>query len=133
MPPYYTFLHYSRYGRGVVLNPYIDSPKYDTCDYTGVPYLDAIPVMNDDGMITVFAVNRSLKEELPMTVELRGFKDQYSVEEVIALSHPDPKATNTEDSPKNVTPHASSAVISDGLLSMTLEPLSWNVLRLKPC
>ena len=68
-----------------------------------------------------------------LTVELRGFKDQYSVEEVIVLSHTDPKATNTENNPNHVKPHASSAAIKDGLLCMRLEPLSWNVLRLKPC
>jgi len=97
-----------------------------------VPYLDAIPVLNDDGYITVFAVNRSMDETLPLAVELRGFKDSYTVEEVIVLSHPDPKATNTEDNPNNVRPHVGSAAYEDGLLRADLAPLSWNVLRLKP-
>lgn len=132
LPPYYAFLHYSKYGRGTVLNPRIDSPKYDSADYTDVPYLDAIPVLNDDGYITVFAVNRSMDEILPLAVELRGFKDSYAVEEVIVLSHPYPKATNTEDNPNNVRPHVGSAAYEDGLLRADLAPLSWNVLRLKP-
>lgn len=115
-----------------MLNPRIDSPKYDSTDYTDVPYLDAIPVLNDDGRITVFAVNRSLDETLPLAVELRGFKDSYVVEDVIVLSHPDPKATNTEDNPDNVQPHAGCAAFEEGLLRANLAPLSWNVLRLMP-
>ena len=133
LPPYYTFLHYSKYGRGIVLNPHIDSPMYDSSEYKGVPYLDSIPVLNDDGTLTIFALNRSLKEELPLTVELRGFTEQYDVEEVIVLSHPDPKATNTEDNPNHVQPHASSAIMKDHLLCARLEPLSWNVIRLRSC
>jgi alpha-N-arabinofuranosidase len=89
-------------------------------------------VLNDDGHITVFAVNRSLGETLPLSVALRGFKDSYTVEAVITLSHPDPKATNTEDNPDNVRPHAGCAAFEDGLLRADLAPLSWNVLRLKP-
>lgn len=79
LPPYYTFLHYSQYGRGIVLNPRIDSPVYDSSEYTDVPYLDSVPVLNDDGTLTIFAINRSLEEGLPLTVELRGFTDQYDV------------------------------------------------------
>lgn len=131
LPPYYTFLHFSKYGRGTVLNPRIDSPKYDSTDYTDVPFLDAIPVLNDDGSITVFAVNRSLDETLPLEVELRGFGNDFAIEEVIILSNPDPKATNTEDNPDNVRPHAGSAAYEDGRLRADLAPLSWNVLRLK--
>lgn len=131
LPPYYAFLHYSKYGRGTVLSARIDSPKYDSRDYTDVPYLDAVPVLNDDGHITVFAVNRSLNEALPLEVTLRGFDGAFAVEEAIVLSHPDPKATNTEDAPDNVRPDAGSAVFEDGLLRAELAPLSWNVLRLK--
>ena len=73
-------------------------------DYTDVPNLDAIPVLNDNGCVTVFAINRSPDEPLPLSVALSGFKDSYAVEEVIDLSHPDPKATNTEDNPDIVRP-----------------------------
>ena len=132
LPPYYTFLHFCRYGRGIVLDPRIDSPKYDSSEYTDVPYLDAIPVLNDDGSLTVFAVNRSLEETLTLQVELRGFGDTYDVEETIVLSHPDPKATNTEDKPDHVRPRAGAASLEDGLLCARLEPLSWNVLRFRP-
>ena len=81
LPPYCAFLHFSRYGRGTVLIPRISSPKYDTRDYTDVPYLDAVPVINDDGTLTVFAVNRSLTESMPLRIELRGFEGIYVPDE----------------------------------------------------
>ena len=130
LPPYYAFLHYSRYGRGTVLIPRIDAPMYDTRDYTDVPYLDAVPVLNDDGTLTVFAVNRSLKDSLPLRIELRGFEGNYVPGECITMSHPDPKATNTEGNPENVIPRAGTADVEDGMLCADLVPLSWNVIRL---
>lgn len=131
LPPYYAFLHYSLYGRGTVLIPRIHSPKYDSRDYTDVPYLDAVPVLNDDETITVFAVNRSLNETLPLRIELRGFDGCYIPDECITLSHPDSKATNTEENPNLVQPCPGSAAIEDGLLCTNLAPLSWNVIRMK--
>ncbi len=132
LPPYYTYLLYTRYGRGTVLNPKVDSPRYDSAEYTDVPYLDAVPVLCDDGSITVFAANRSLTEELPLEVELRGFETGYSVEEHIVLSHADPKATNTEECPNNVAPRADgNATFQDGKLRANLTRLSWNVIRLQ--
>jgi alpha-N-arabinofuranosidase len=131
LPPYYAFLHYSRYGRGTVLIPKIDSPLYDSTDYSDVPFLDAVPVLNDDGHLTVFAVNRSLTETLPLRAELRGFDGCWAPDECITLSHTDPKATNTEDLPLNVQPRRGTACMEGGMLCADLAPLSWNVIRLK--
>ena len=131
LPPYYSFLHFSRYGRGEVLIPRIDSPVYDSRDYSAVPFLDAVPVLNDDGCITVFAVNRSLNETLPFRMELRGFGDSYVPDECFTMSHPDPKATNTEEHPLNVQPRKGAAGMEDGIICADFEPLSWNVIRLK--
>ncbi|MBR2526957.1 MAG: hypothetical protein IKE58_00565 [Blautia sp.] len=55
------------------------------------------------------------------------------MKEAVILSHPDPKATNTEDEPDHVRPYAGEASLEDGLLCARLKPLSWNVLRFKPC
>ena len=114
-----------------MLIPRVDSPGYDTRDYTDVPYLDAVPVMNDDEMITVFAVNRSLTETLPLRIELRGFEGAYAPLECVTMSHPDPKATNTEENPENVRPRKGAADTEDGIICAGLEPLSWNVIRLR--
>ena len=129
LPPYYTFLLYSRYGRGLVLRPQIDSPKYDSTDYSDVPYLEAVPVINEDGTVTIFAVNRSLQEALPLEVCFRGFENAVEVQQCIVLDHADAKATNTEDDPDNVKPHEGSAGFEDGNLHVRLSPLSFTVIR----
>lgn len=36
LPPYYAFLHFSKYGRGTVLDARIDSPVYDSTNYSDV-------------------------------------------------------------------------------------------------
>lgn len=47
------------------------------------------------------------------------------------MSHPDPKATNTEGNPDNVRPRTGVADVEDGILCADLDPLSWNVIRLR--
>lgn len=69
---FYPFMHTSLFGRGTALVPLIQSPKYDTKQITDVPYLEAIAVHNEEqGEVTVFAVNRHLEESLPLEVDLR--------------------------------------------------------------
>ncbi len=64
-------MHASNYGRGVVLQPIISTDTYDTKDFSAVPYLDAIPVFNDEkDEITVFAVNRA-QSKMDLECELR--------------------------------------------------------------
>ena len=86
---FYPFLHASRFGRGIVLNAAIDSPRYDTRDFSGVPALEATAVMDEtSGGITIFAVNRSPREQLELSVDLRGF-GRLAVEEHLVLDHAD--------------------------------------------
>ncbi len=131
LPPYYTFLLYSKYGRGTSLMTSIDSPKYDCADFTDVPYLDASGVLSDDGDITIFAINRSLDEAMPLEIDLRGF-DSYIVDKHIVLESGNPKDTNTEECPDRVVPHNNGNSKIDGSkVTATLPKFSWNVIRLK--
>src|SRR5699024_4446116 len=55
---FYPYYYTSVYGRGVALNPIINSPKYDSKDFTDVPYLDSSVVFNKDKEeLVVFALN----------------------------------------------------------------------------
>jgi alpha-N-arabinofuranosidase len=127
---FYPFMHASNYGRGVVLQPIISTDTYDTKDFSAVPYLDAIPVFNDEkDEITVFAVNRA-QSKMDLECELRGFEG-YSVLEHIVLENSDLKAVNTETNPFNVKPHSGGGARIEGdRVSAELSPLSWNVIRL---
>ena len=130
LPPYYTFLHFSKYARGTALQPKVDSPKYDSQQFTDVPYVDAIATMDMDENITVFAINRNLEDSMILETEMRGFEN-YNVAEHIILEGADPKDTNTKDNPNKVMPHSSgNAAIEDGKVQATLPKLSWNVIRL---
>ena len=83
---FHPFAHFSRLGRGRVLRTQIDSPSYAARynDPSGsldeffalpaVPYLKLAAVHDDKtGMLTLFALNRSLTEELPLRLTAAGF------------------------------------------------------------
>lgn len=128
---YYPFRHLALYGRGVTLDTRTTSPTYVSRRFGEVPMLLAV-VTHDEGRgeATVFALNRSADQALPLEVDLRGMGG-YRVLEHIVLEHPDRKARNTLEAPGAVVPHAGGdAADAGGRLTATLAPLSWNVVRL---
>ncbi|MEV4998216.1 alpha-N-arabinofuranosidase [Streptomyces niveus] len=127
---YFPFQQASRYGRGRVLQVAPDSPTYATRKYGETDLLHATAVRGDDGSVTVFAVNRSTSEPLPLDVSLRG-TGMREVVEHSALHDADPDARNTLTDPERVAPRAQlGTVLSGGRLRTTLAPLSWNMIRL---
>ncbi|MFD7508506.1 alpha-N-arabinofuranosidase [Streptomyces sp. NPDC059853] len=128
---FFPFAAASRYGRGTVLDVRPDSPTYDTRQFGTVDLLHTTAVKNDEtGEVTIFAVNRSQTEALPLEAVLHGL-DLTRVVEHSVLSDADPEARNTLDDPERVTPHAGTGTaLNGGTLTATLEPLSWNVIRL---
>jgi len=131
---FYPFLHASKYGRGIALNPIVVSPRYDSKDYTDVPYIETVAVMNEEAEeLTVFAVNRSLEDSVAVSCFLRGFED-YSVTEHIVLESENLKAANTLDNPDAVVPHTrqgSCVSLGKGEYMIELHKASWNVIRFK--
>ena len=129
---FYPFMHASTLGRGKVLNTVVLSPTYECRITDRAPYLDAVVTENEeDGSLTVFAVNKSLDESMEMVCDMRQFSD-YRVISHIVLEHDDMKAVNTEDDPYNVVPHEGGVSSNDkGDFRAVLNPHSWNVIRLK--
>jgi alpha-N-arabinofuranosidase len=129
---FYPFLHASRFGRGVVLATAVDSPRYDCRDFTGVPFLETVAVHEKErGELTIFAVNRSPKDPLELSGELRGFPPCTVVEHLV-MDHADRKAVNTVGSEKVKPRTGSGARIDGNRLEARLPALSWNVIRLRP-
>jgi alpha-N-arabinofuranosidase len=128
---FYPFLHASLFGRGEVLETFIHSPVYENATHGEVPYLESIATFNREaGEVTLFAVNRNVREELVVEGKLAGF-DGCKVREHIVFAHADPKAANTKENPTNVTPHRiSTTSVDKGVLRAVLPRLSWNVIRL---
>ncbi|MGN7455733.1 arabinosylfuranosidase ArfA [Paenibacillus pasadenensis] len=130
---YYPYMHASVFGRGTVLVPLVKSPKYDSKDFTDVPYLESVAVYNEQlGEVTVFAVNRHLDEELPFEIDLRSFEQSRVIEHIV-LESDDLKAVNTAKEPNRVKPHVggNAAQTDAGKIEATLPKASWNVIRVK--
>ncbi|PZE20079.1 alpha-N-arabinofuranosidase [Paenibacillus xerothermodurans] len=128
---FYPYMHASAYGRGVALNPIISSPKYDSKDFTDVPYLESTAVYNEAAdELTIFAVNRDLEDSLYLECDIRNF-DGYRVVEHIVLENGDVKARNTAGNQASVAPHNNgNAEVKDGFVQSMLPKFSWNVIRL---
>ena len=128
---YWPLLHASKYGRGTALRPVVESPTYDCSDYTDVPLLDATAVLEDDGSVTLFAVNRDMKDTIELTCDLRAFGKLQPAEHIL-LHHDDVKAINTEETPDNVSPRMGQHGRMDaGHFAISIPALSWNVIRLR--
>ena len=129
---YWPFLHASRYGRGTALRALVKSPVYGCDDYSEVPLIDAAASMDDEGNVTVFAVNRDMAEDFELDIDLRAFGD-LKMEEHILLHHSNVKAVNTEENPFNVVPVSGpGGVIEKGRAKISVPALSWNVIRFAP-
>jgi alpha-N-arabinofuranosidase len=128
---FYPYLHTSRYGRGVALDLQIAAPHYANPEFDSVPVLAAMATLDEEeGAMTLFAVNRSQGDALLIEGDLRALTG-YEVIEHLVLEHENPQATNTLEQPHAVVPHArGDAELRDGRLTALLPRLSWNVIRL---
>jgi alpha-N-arabinofuranosidase len=141
---FWPFAHFSNFGRGRVLRAQIDAPTYAATYYDPrgaqdlyfplpqVPYLKLAAVHDEQARtLTLFALNRSLTDEMPMRVTAEGFSN-LEVERGLQLCDPDLKAANTRTQPDRVKPAALTRVRVQGTdLRATLMPASWNVIRVK--
>ncbi|SDW20882.1 alpha-N-arabinofuranosidase [Marinococcus luteus] len=128
---YYPYYYLSVYGRGKALQPIIHSDKYDSREFTDVPYLDSAVVLNEErNELVLFMTNRHLEETLSISYDLRSFEQAEVVEHVV-LEHDDPKAVNTKDK-EEVAPHSGgNAVLEEKQLQAELPRMSWNMVRLR--
>ncbi|WP_419998617.1 alpha-N-arabinofuranosidase [Streptomyces boninensis] len=129
---FFPFAQAARHGRGEVLDVRVDSPTYTTAKYGEVPLLHATAVRDpESGGVSVFAVNRSQTEALPLQIALDAGLGLTRIEEHSVLADADPDAANTLADPERVAPHpGEGAALTAGGLAATLEPLSWTMIRL---
>jgi len=141
---FHPFAHFSKLGRGRVLRARIESPTYAasyfdprgakdlTFALPQVPYLKLAAVHDDRaGTLTLFALNRNLKEAMPLQLRAEGFAG-LSLETALQLHDADLTAVNSRDAPERVKPAPLAGVKVQGdSLAATLQPASWNVVRLR--
>ena len=140
---FHPFAHFSRLGRGRVLRAEIDSPTYaaryndphgpidEHFAIPAAPYLKLSAVHDDKaGTLTLFALNRSLDEALPLRLDAGGF-GKLGVKQALQLCDSDLKAVNSRDNPDRIAPKPLAAVRTNGQsVEASLPPASWNVIQL---
>lgn len=127
---FYPFMHASKYGRGVALQPVLSSPTHATTEHGDVTDIEAVAVYNEEKEeVTIFAVNRNLNEDVVLTTDVRSFEG-YKVVEHIVLESEDLKVENAFGK-ENVRPEVTNQTTMDnGELTSMLHKASWNVIRL---
>ena len=123
---FYPFLYASNYGRGEALKPVVQCDSYTVPRIkTPIPYLETSVIHNAEKReLVVFAVNRSLEEEIELTLTPEGFEGCTLVEQVELYSD-DLKAVN-DATTQRVEPHT-VPLSPDG--SICLKKHSWSMLR----
>ncbi|PPQ13838.1 hypothetical protein CV770_40305 [Bradyrhizobium sp. AC87j1] len=91
-----------------------------------MPYLKIAAVAEQGGGLSLFLLNRDLKQEMEVSVEARSFVP-LTVHERLDLRHDDLMVANTENAPGQ---GQAGALAKRGLCPRevaTLKPASWNV------
>ena len=127
---YWPLMQAAHFGHGTVLAANTDVPTYDIEGRKGVPYLESIAIHNEDaGEIVILAVNRSADEKIELSLDLQGFELGDVIECKEMYGH-DIKLANTKDNGQPVAPTDAAPPAVDGSgLTATLQPLSWNMMR----
>ena len=129
---FYPFALTSRFARGASLDLKLDSPTYETAKHGIAPLVDAAATYDaETGATAVFAVNRSLTEEIMLEIDVEQLGGVGTLT-AQTLHDDDIHAVNTLDDPDRVTPAVNStAELRDGRVVVTLPPVSWTVLTLE--
>ena len=121
---FYPYMYASCYGRGEALKVETESDGYLSNEGWDVPYLHSSAVYNGErDELVIFAVNRSLNEDMELSFNIGGFEG-YTLKEHIELYADDLDISNTAEN-EAVKP-TSRAIESQH--SATLKKHSWNML-----
>ncbi len=127
---YYPYLHVSKYGRGIALQPVLYSTKHDTKEYTDVNDVESVAVYNDEAdEVTIFAINRDLEDSIEFNCDIRSFNG-YELIEHIVMENQDLKASNSAILQAVAPKNGQNCRVEDGTLTTVLNKASWNVIRL---
>lgn len=126
---YYPFLHASRFGRGVALKSVVNSTTHDSRTHEDVTDVESVAVYNEEkDEVTIFAVNRSVKEDADFTADIRSFEG-YQVKEYLVLEHEDRKAVNSIAGERIAPSLKKEYELNGGIFTTVMKKCSWNVIR----
>jgi alpha-N-arabinofuranosidase len=130
---FHPFAQAATWARGEVLRVEPSVATYDSTAHGDVPYLEATATWDEEsGALTLLAVNRDTEEPLQLSAAVGAFP-RHRVVETTTLAEADPTTTNDEAAPTAVGPRPNPRTrLADGVLEVSLPPVSWNVVRLEP-
>jgi alpha-L-arabinofuranosidase len=128
---FFPFATTSRLATGRALRVALESPTFETASYGTVPLIDAAATHDaTTGSSAVFLVNRSQEAAAEVQIDLDslGRARTFAAQ---TLADADVTAANTLDRPDRVGLTANpTARLDDGVLSITLPPVSWTAVEL---
>lgn len=126
---FYPFLHASKYGRGVALKPVVSTQVHDTKNHCDVTDIESIAVYNEEKEeVTIFAVNRNVKEDVLFEGDVRGFEG-YTVKEYLCMEQDDMKAVNGLGAERVAPYQKTEYTLDNGKFTTIMKKCSWNVIR----
>ncbi|UYO97471.1 alpha-N-arabinofuranosidase [Microbacterium sp. M28] len=126
---FFPFSVTSRLAKGEILKPRIDAGTYETKVYGDAPLVDSV-VTTDGTSSAVFLVNRSQTEAITVTVDVAEL-GATSIAEAVTVWDDDVYAKNTlADQNRVGLKQLEGAVLVDGVLTVTLPPVSWSAIAL---
>jgi alpha-N-arabinofuranosidase len=128
---FFPFALTSKLAKGTALNVKLEADAYTTDVYGAVPLIDAVATFDaGTGTSAVFLVNRSQTEEANVTMDVSSLAGAI-VLDAQTLSDADVYAKNTLEHPDRVgLTRNKSVAVRDGLVEITLPPVSWTAVNL---
>jgi len=121
---FYPYMYASKYGRGEALMAELQVESYRSSEGWDVPYLHSSVVYNKEkDEVVVFAVNRSLDENMELSLSLEGFEG-FTLQEHIELYAED---LNTENTACSEAVKPNNRKIENNTRTI-LQKHSWNML-----
>lgn len=120
---FYPYYYTSANGRGTALKTNCECDSYSVGKLENIPFIDAVAVKTDDDKISLFVINRNLKEDCELDINMEGFEGYHPVKHV-SLEGDDMTAHNSAENPDNVV--ATEKQITDG--PVVLSKASWNMI-----
>lgn len=128
---YYPYEHASKYGRGTALRAQIITDTHSTGKHGEVTDVEAAVVLSkDEDLLTVFAVNRNVNEDIELEVELNGFEG-FTAASWQALESDDMLLTNDAGNERVKPVDKTEIVFGNRVLKAALKSSSWNVIVLR--
>ncbi|MGQ7312167.1 arabinosylfuranosidase ArfA [Microbacterium arabinogalactanolyticum] len=126
---FFPFSVTSRLAKGEIIRPRIEAGTYATKVYGDAPLVDSVVTTDGEGS-AVFLVNRSRSSAITVTIDAAEL-GVTSVDEAVTLWDDDVYAKNTlADQNRVGLKPLEGAALADGVLTVTLPPVSWSALAL---